>query len=310
VTRHTRFLITTLVCVAALWPADLFAQRAVRHPSGRRVVVVSPRYYSPYYYPRFYYPGYYGSFYDPYFFGFYGYGQYPYPYGYPSPYPYGRWAYDDTGAARLQVTPRNTKVYVDGYFAGTVDDFDGTWQRLNVESGEHDLQLYLEGYQPFSQKVLFVRGRTLKLNHAMLPLNPGESAGPPPQPDPAAATATPRTSRSYPRDADPRDRDPDNVTVRRAPQGPPRSPNRGADQSDFGSLLLRVRPQDAEVLVDGQSWNAPQGDDQLVIELAEGTHRIEVRKDGFQTYTTTVQVRRGQTVRLNVGLTAGRPGEV
>jgi ferric-dicitrate binding protein FerR (iron transport regulator) len=75
-------------------------------------------------------------------------------------------------------------------------------------------------------------------------------------------------------------------------------------------LLLRVRPQDAEVLVDGQSWNAPQGDDQIVIELAEGSHRIEVRKDGFQTYTTTVQVRRGQTVRLNVGLTAGRPGEV
>ena len=259
-------------------------------------MVVSPRYYSPYYYPRFYYPGYYGSFYDPFFFGYSGfYGQYPYPY--PYPYPYYRYAYDNTGAARLQVTPRNAKVFVDGYFAGVVDDFDGTWQRLNVEAGEHELQLYLEGYQTYTQKVLFVRGRTLKLTFAMLPLGPGQSAGPPPQPDPSAAP----TPRSYPRD-------PDNVSVRRGPQGPPRAPNRG-DQADFGSLLLRVRPQDAEVLVDGQSWNAPQGDDQIVIELAEGSHRIEVRKDGFQTYTTTVQVRRGQTVRLNVGLTAGRPGE-
>jgi hypothetical protein len=141
VTRHTRFLITALVVIAALWPADLLAQR---RSSGRRVVVVSPRYYSPFYYPRFYYPGFYGSFYDPYFFG-YGYGQYPYPYGYPY---YGRWGYDNTGAAQLKVTPRNARVYVDGYFAGQVDDFDGTFQRLNVEAGEHELQLYLEGYQP------------------------------------------------------------------------------------------------------------------------------------------------------------------
>ena len=296
-TRHTRFLIAALVCVAALWPADLFAQRTARRQPGRRVVVVSPRYYSPFYYPRFYYPGYYGSFYDPFFFG--AYGQYPYPYGYPSYY---RWGYDNTGAARLQVTPRNARVYVDGYFAGMVDDFDGAWQRLNVEAGEHELQLYLEGYQTFTQKVLFVRGRTLKLALAMQPLGPGESAGPPPQPDPAAAPAR-RNTPSYPRD-------PDDIVVRRAPQGPPRAPNRGADQSDFGSLLLRVRPQDAEVLVDGERWDAAQGDDQLVIELSEGTHRIEVRKDGFQTYSTTVQVRRGQTVRLNVGLTAGRPGEV
>ena len=186
---------------------------------------------------------------------------------------------------------------MDGYFAGVVDDFDGSFQRLNVEAGEHELQLYLEGHQPYTQKVLFVRGRTLKLTHTLQPLGPGESAGPPPQPDPATVRSRGGSASG------------DNISVRRAPQGPPRSPNRGPE-SDFGSLLLRVRPQDAEVIVDGQSWDAPQGEDQMVIELAEGTHRIEVRKDGFQTYSTTVQVRRGQTVRLNVGLTAGRPGEV
>lgn len=297
-TRHTRFLIAALVVGtvgATLWPADVFAQRAVRRSSNHgRVVVSRPYYYAPYYYPRFYYPGFYGyygygSFYSPFF-----YGQYPYPYGYPyPPYYYGAWRYDDTGAAQLKVSPRNAKVYIDGYFAGEVDDFDGTFQRLNVEAGEHDLQLYLEGFQPYSQKVLFVRGRTLKLTHTMQPLAPGETAGPPPQPDPS----TVRTRNGN-----------NNVNARRAPQGPPRE-NRGPE-SDFGSLLLRVRPQDAEVIVDGQSWAAPQGDDQMVIELAEGTHRIEVRKDGYQTYATTVQVRRGQTVRLNVGLTAGRPGEV
>ncbi len=41
------------------------------------------------------------------------------------------------------------------------------------------------------------------------------------------------------------------------------------------------------------------------IELTEGPHRIEVRKDGFQTYATTVRVRRGEAIRLNVSLTSG-----
>ncbi len=99
--------------------------------------------------------------------------------------------YDNTGSARLQVTPRNTQVYVDGYFVGVVDNFDGTLQRLNVEAGEHELQLYLEGYRPFTQKVLFPRGGTLRITHAMEPLAPGESAGAPPKPDPRARRQQP-----------------------------------------------------------------------------------------------------------------------
>jgi hypothetical protein len=286
-----------VIVVAAFWPTDLFAQRRpVRRSSPRTVVVAGPRYYgSPFFYSRFYYPGYYGSFYDPYYFGFYG--QYPYPYPY-----YGRFAYDDTGAARLEVKPRNAQVYVDGYFVGLVDDFDGTFQRLNIDAGEHDLQVYLPGYQTFAQKVLFVRGRTLKLAADLQPLAPGESAGPPPKPDPSTA---PRSTQPY-RGGDQGDQPGPRGPQRSVPQV--RGPDR--DQSGFGSLLLRVRPGDAEVIVDGETWNAPQGDDPFVIELADGSHRVEVRKNGFTTYSTTVQVRRGQTVRLNVSLTAARSGEV
>jgi hypothetical protein len=42
----------------------------------------------------------------------------------------------------------------------------------------------------------------------------------------------------------------------------------------------------------------------LVVDLPEGPHRVEVRKDGFRTYTTTVHVRRGQTVTVNVSLSS------
>ena len=41
------------------------------------------------------------------------------------------------------------------------------------------------------------------------------------------------------------------------------------------------------------------------IDLAEGSHSVEVRKDGYRTYTRSIQVRRGETVTLNVSLTAG-----
>ena len=90
-------------------------------------------YYRPYYYSSFYYPYYYPGFYSPFYFGF-SWG-YPYSYApyYYAPYGYGPYAYApyygpivyDTASARLQVTPRNTQVYVDGYFAGLVDEFDG-----------------------------------------------------------------------------------------------------------------------------------------------------------------------------------------
>lgn len=265
-------VVLAALCVAVLWPADLLAQSRARRGSGR-VVVVGARYYYPSFYYRGFYPGYY---YSPLFWG---------PFGYPYPYPYyGRWAYDTTGSARLQVTPRNTKVYIDGYFVGVVDDFDGNFQRLNVEAGEHELQLHLEGHRPFTLKVLFVRDRTLRISHVMQPLDPGEVQPPLPVPD---------ESQRVPAYRDQQARRP----------GPP--PSRGGQPSQFGSLLLRVRPADAQVLVDGEVWTPPGGDDQFVIELAEGSHRIEVRKEGFQSYSTTVRVRRGETVRLNVSLTAG-----
>ncbi len=141
-------------------------------PALLQAVLLS--FYSPFYYPYYGYP-YYGGFYGSFGWGFgigYGFG-YPYAYGYPYygfgygygqyPYPYyGPIVYDNSGSARLQVTPRNTQVYIDGYFVGVVDSFDGNLQRLHVEAGEHELQLYLEGHRTFTQKVLFPRGGTLR----------------------------------------------------------------------------------------------------------------------------------------------------
>jgi hypothetical protein len=99
------------------------------------------------------------------------------------------------------------------------------------------------------------------------------------------------------------------------PQGPPsqgRAPvpvqpgDRERDRdTSFGTLALRVQPADAEVLIDGERWDSPDGGSRLLVELSEGSHRVEVRKPGFRTYSTTITIRRGQTEPLNVSLGQG-----
>ena len=97
-------------------------------------------YYGPgvgYFGPGF--GGYYGNYY-----GYYG-GYYGGP-GYSSvPVVYGH--AHDTGSLRLQVSPRTAKVFVDGGYAGTVDDYDGTFQSLKLESGSYAIRLEAPGYR-------------------------------------------------------------------------------------------------------------------------------------------------------------------
>jgi hypothetical protein len=67
-------------------------------------------------------------------------------YGYAPPRAYGVRVY--YGDVRLQVRPRDAAVYVDGYYAGVVDDFDGVFQRLTLEVGPHQIELDAPGLEP------------------------------------------------------------------------------------------------------------------------------------------------------------------
>ena len=42
---------------------------------------------------------------------------------------------------RFDVKPNDASVYVDGYYAGVVDDFDGAFQRLRTAPGGHEIEL-------------------------------------------------------------------------------------------------------------------------------------------------------------------------
>ena len=253
-----------------------------------------------------FYGGYYPwSFYYAPFFGAYW---YPYPYSYPVFYPpYGWYGFmqETVSSVRVEVTPREAKVYVDGYFAGVVDDFDGTFQRLRVSPGKHEVLLYLEGYHVLKQTLYLSPNSTYKIKGELTKLAPGDAPELPPSPPPVPPTAEgvhalpptpmpfgePRQGEAPPRAAAP----PEPRTIE--PFGP-------SSESRFGRLAIRVQPRGAEVYIDGERWLAPDTADRLVVNVAEGRHHIEVHKTGFDTFSTEVDVRRGETTPINVSLPA------
>jgi hypothetical protein len=90
--------------------------------------------------------------------GFYGgfYGAYDPWYGFSPVYApsYASSTSDDNGAIRLKVKPSDASVYVDGYYAGVVDDFDGSFQRLRLQPGPHRIEIRAIGYRPLSLDVM------------------------------------------------------------------------------------------------------------------------------------------------------------
>ena len=234
-------------------------------------------------------------FYDPWY-GFYGYPYSPYFYPYPYAYPY---YYDPGASIRVEATPKEAEVYVDGYYAGRVDDFDGMFQRLPVTPGEHDIELYMDGYRAAKQHVLLSPRKSFKLKYAMVKLDAGEQ--PEPRPQPAAPPPAPPQVPQGPEGP------PMRQAPRRLPPGapetaPPPGTVRVEPSSGYGSLSIRVQPAGAEILVDGQAWHGPDSQSSMVIEVAEGRHTIEIQKSGYRTYITDVDVHRGETTTLNVSL--------
>jgi len=128
------------------------------------------------------------------------------------------------------------------------------------------------------------------------PLEPPDG-GQPPRMQPRAQQPMPRgpMMRRMPPPPPDDPRDPD------APRAP--EPPRGrAGNAAYGTLAIKVQPGDAEVSIDGEPWRGPGGQDRLTVDVPEGSHTVEIRKAGFRTYVTQIDVRRGQTTPLNVSL--------
>ena len=91
-------------------------------------------------------------------------------------YEYG--SYSTHASVRLLVEPAEAEVYVDGYYAGVVDDFDGIFQRLHLTPGTHEITLRLDAFQTWRAEVYAVPDHTVELHHHMLPGARGPEYGP------------------------------------------------------------------------------------------------------------------------------------
>jgi hypothetical protein len=134
-------------------------ERRAGSGGGSTVIITDPRYYGGFYpwgwgglgFGSYYGGGYYDPYgYDPY--GFDPYGYDPYQSNYSGRY---------DGALRLKVKPRDASVFVDGYYAGRVDEFDGLFQRLHIDSGPHRSEIRQDGYEPLTVEVRIQPDRTV-----------------------------------------------------------------------------------------------------------------------------------------------------
>lgn len=158
------------------------------YPGGRiapRIVTGYPyrSSYRPYY--RSYYPyrpGLHVGVYS----GYSSYGYYGLPYDYPynytyfinqpryyAPYRYGTPGYIAAvpgysyGGLRIDGAPPDAQVYVDGYYSGIVNDFDGAFQHMNLRTGAHRIEVRPSGLPPVSFNVNVAPGQTITYHAGM-----------------------------------------------------------------------------------------------------------------------------------------------
>ncbi len=237
-----------------------------------------------------------------------GFGWYPGPYPYYPYYPYG-FPIDTSASVRVETKQRDADVYVDGYLAGKVNDYDGVFQRLRVEPGPHELVVYHDGFHAYAEHLYLAPTSDQHLKFELLPLAPGEAPDPRPVPQ-ARREGTPDEDQPRPRYG--RGGPPPQLSPQQLPPEQPGQPppDRGGppptdmrpDARAFGSLSLGIQPLDAEILIDGEKWSVPTGQSRVVIQLLEGKHHVEVQKDGYARYVEDVGIMRGRTLTLNVSL--------
>lgn len=71
------------------------------------------------------------------------------------------------GGLRLQMGPCDAQVFVDGYYAGVVDDFDGPFQHVNLRPGPHHIEIRAFGFDPLGFDVYIVERHTTSYRGAL-----------------------------------------------------------------------------------------------------------------------------------------------
>jgi hypothetical protein len=74
-----------------------------------------------------------------------------------------------TGEIKLEVIPDRAAVFVDGHFAGTVNQFRGAGRGMLVAPGNHHIKIDLVGYQPFETDVTLLAKQKITVKTTLAP---------------------------------------------------------------------------------------------------------------------------------------------
>ncbi|MBI1940530.1 MAG: PEGA domain-containing protein [Acidobacteria bacterium] len=76
---------------------------------------------------------------------------------------------DVTATVKLSVYPKRAAVFVDGVFAGHVDEFDGVFGGMLVAPGKHRIEITLPGYQTFRTDISLLPYQKFELKTQLFP---------------------------------------------------------------------------------------------------------------------------------------------
>jgi hypothetical protein len=264
---------------------------------------------------------------------FWGWG-WPY-YGYPGYDGYAYGAASNWAAVKTDVEPEEARVYLDGKYIGTADDFDGWPDKLYLRPGHYKVEFRLNGYESLVLNVNAKAGTTLEVDNRLAK----GGAGAVTRPDPPKMTGdVPRffgkrrdgdTARSYApnRDGDRSsvgvdeedgaNSDADGDAVRdRAPARSDDGWGSASAKPDSATarstraprarsrLTIQAEPADAAVYVDdrfvGTADELSSMDRGIVV--TPGKHTVTVSRPGYKDKSSDVDVDSGKSETVKVSL--------
>jgi len=72
------------------------------------------------------------------------------------------------GGLQLALEPRSAQVFVDGQYAGVVDDFAGYYRHLPLPAGNHRIEVIASGYLPLVFDVTVIPDRTITYRQTLV----------------------------------------------------------------------------------------------------------------------------------------------
>lgn len=259
--------------------------------------------------------------------GYYGYGYYPFaspyywggaPYwggGFYSPYAayysYPGYYYPYFGEVRTEVKPKQANVYVDGAFVGTVDSFNGWWQSLQLEPGNHRVVFRAPGFVPFAVTINVIPGQKVDIKQQMQPgedaisdseMQLSESENPSSRPP---GQRPPNQNNPYGR-SNPYGNNPYGWDQNRNAPPPNAYQQHPPSQQDNNrvTLALKVEPSDATIYIDENYYSTAKvnSSGEIQVLLPQGVHKIDIVRPGYESYSNEVEVNIQSDNRLVVTL--------